>query len=325
MSFGLGANAVKSAARAFRPSSSLWRGLAVTARLASSEAQGDYGGTTDCPLPYTKLPYSGTEVRLDEIGIDDDTEFLSQLRRSIEYWTANDYISSWVHVPAARASVVEALTAPEEEGNTDNNGNSNGENGAGFAFDLHHVNATEKTIVLKKWLRDGAEDKIPPFATHQVGCAGFVLNEKNEILVIKEWNGSPSNRTQSRQWKLPGGLLDAGESFEEAACREVYEETGVNCEFESLLTFWHRHGLTFGKSDLYFVCMLRPTSEEINIDPVEVSEAKWMGIEEFLRTQDHPLILHVLNSIFHVEDYLKLEDKSARLVPHVEMMEGAVQ
>jgi mutator protein MutT len=177
---------------------------------------------------------------------------------------------------------------------------------------------------MKKWLREGAEDKIPPFATHQVGCAGFVLNDQNEILVIREWSGPPSNRTATRQWKMPGGMLDMGESFEEAACREVQEETGIPCEFESILTFWHRHELTFGKSDLYFVCMLRPKSLEIDIDPVEVSAARWMSVDEFVKTQDHPLINHVLCNIFHV-DSSKEVGNSKRLVPSAEMAKGAVQ
>jgi len=260
-----------------------------------------------CPLAFTTLPYSGAEVKLDNSpDIKDDSVFLEKLSSSIDFWKTHDTISAWVHVPMNRARLVEALTEPD------------------FAFELHHTNNTEQTIVLKRWLIDNTEDKIPPFATHQVGCAGFVLNEKNELLVIREWSGPPSSRVPSTQWKLPGGLLDAGESLPDATCREVREETGVDCEFESILTFWHRHGLTFGKSDMYFVCLLKPKKLEISIDPVEVSFAKWMSVDEFVETQDHPLIHHVLQNSFFVDGSTPV-GSSQRLEPHVEMREGFVQ
>jgi ADP-ribose pyrophosphatase YjhB (NUDIX family) len=38
-------------------------------------------------------------------------------------------------------------------------------------------------------------------------------------------------------WKLPGGLVEAGESIEVAAIREVWEETGVKTKFVSILGF----------------------------------------------------------------------------------------
>ena len=38
-------------------------------------------------------------------------------------------------------------------------------------------------------------------------------------------------------WKLPGGLVETGESLEEASLREVWEETGVKCDFKGVLGF----------------------------------------------------------------------------------------
>lgn len=284
----------------------------------------------------------------------DDEEFLSLLRSSLEYWSLNDFTSAWVRVPTCRASLVERLTSIDD-GNANVDVSHRGlqddarvpePETLGMGFDLHHVNATTQTIVLKKWLKPLAEDKIPPFATHQVGVAGFVLSDNNELLLVKEWTTTTTNATStedanaptttlrvpSKMWKLPGGLLDAGESFGEAAIREVYEETGVRCEFESMLTFWHRHGLTYGQSDVYVVCLLRLAADDddeggakrINIDPVEISDAMWMNIDDFLQTQEHPLILHVLRSVFRLDDSVKgaLADDGGRIRPRVEIAEG---
>ncbi|MFJ5767169.1 NUDIX hydrolase [Lysinibacillus sp. NPDC093210] len=50
------------------------------------------------------------------------------------------------------------------------------------------------------------------------GSIVIILNDKNELLLQKRNDGT---------WGLPGGLMDLGESFEEVAKREVFEETGL--------------------------------------------------------------------------------------------------
>jgi ADP-ribose pyrophosphatase YjhB (NUDIX family) len=65
-----------------------------------------------------------------------------------------------------------------------------------------------------------------------VGVGGFVVNDKNQILVIQEKNGPITSF-----WKIPGGRLDPGEEIHDAAIREVFEETGIKTEFQSLICF----------------------------------------------------------------------------------------
>lgn len=48
-------------------------------------------------------------------------------------------------------------------------------------------------------------------------AGGLVLNDKNDILLIQRFN----------RWDFPKGKVEANESVEEAAIREVIEETGV--------------------------------------------------------------------------------------------------
>ncbi len=53
-----------------------------------------------------------------------------------------------------------------------------------------------------------------------VGAIVIVLNEKGEVLL--------QQRTEPfGKWGLPGGLMELGESPEETAEREVFEETGL--------------------------------------------------------------------------------------------------
>ena len=57
--------------------------------------------------------------------------------------------------------------------------------------------------------------------THLVSVAALVTNDKGEILLVNSpWRG----------WEYPGGLIEPGETFQEALHREVREESGVEIE-----------------------------------------------------------------------------------------------
>jgi len=112
---------------------------------------------------------------------------------------------------------------------------------------------------------------------------GVLIDEQDRILVIQE------RYHTRRHYKLPGGALDPGEHISQAAEREVFEETGIRSEFISLNCFRHWHGYRYGKSDIYFVCRLKPLSSSITIDPGEISEALWMPVGEYLNNPEtHP-------------------------------------
>ncbi|MBP3962769.1 MULTISPECIES: NUDIX hydrolase [Paenibacillus] len=56
---------------------------------------------------------------------------------------------------------------------------------------------------------------------HFVSAATIVLNERNELLLIKG---------PERGWEMPGGVVEEGESLKEAAIRETKEESGIEIE-----------------------------------------------------------------------------------------------
>ncbi len=56
---------------------------------------------------------------------------------------------------------------------------------------------------------------------HLVSVAALVTNDLGQILLVKSpWRG----------WEYPGGLIEPGETFQEALHREVREEAGVEIE-----------------------------------------------------------------------------------------------
>ncbi|SHI29843.1 NUDIX hydrolase [Pseudobutyrivibrio xylanivorans] len=55
-----------------------------------------------------------------------------------------------------------------------------------------------------------------------VGCGVLIENDKGQVLLQK--------RSDTGEWCVPGGALDAYETYEQAAKRELFEEVGIHVD-----------------------------------------------------------------------------------------------
>ncbi|KAK4389531.1 Nudix hydrolase 8 [Sesamum angolense] len=138
-------------------------------------------------------------------------------------------------------------------------------------------------VMMTYWIPDGP-CLLPSNASHHVGVGSFVINDKDEVLVVQEKHSTPG---LFGLWKIPTGFIHESEEIYTGAVREVKEETGVDTEFVEVVAFRHAQNVSFEKSDLFFVCILRPLSTEIMVDDLEIQAAKWMPLDEFV---NQPLI-----------------------------------
>ena len=139
---------------------------------------------------------------------------------------------------------------------------------------FHFHNCSDNNITLTRSLVENNE--IPFKPTHTIG-AGALVKRGSDILVIRE------TISHSTGFKLPGGHLELKESIEEAAQREVIEETGIKARFLSINGLLSKFPYRFEKANIYFVCQMEAITTDIHIDrPEEIAEAKWVNIEEFL-------------------------------------------
>ena len=74
---------------------------------------------------------------------------------------------------------------------------------------------------------------MPEFDT-RVGAYGVIVDAGK--ILLAHWNARGS-----ANWTLPGGGMEAGESAEVAACREILEETGYQVQLEGLLGVDSQH------------------------------------------------------------------------------------
>jgi 8-oxo-dGTP diphosphatase len=143
-----------------------------------------------------------------------------------------------------------------------------------LGFSFHHCD--EHSLTLTRKLEKDA--LVPTTKNYIVGVGAIVLHN-GLLLVIKD--------KFSKGYKLPGGHIDANESIKNALQREVFEETGISIEFESIMNIGHfRHG-QFGESNLYLVCTAKALTTQITIhDSAEILEAKWIEPEVFINSID---------------------------------------
>ena len=112
-------------------------------------------------------------------------------------------------------------------------------------------------------------------------ACGAVIRDR-KILMVK-------HRGKSREyWTLPGGALKPGESFEDAAVREMREETGLSAKVVRLL-----FAGTYGDDDSPEKCFLMEPldstqvavlgadPEQADVDPEnrELQGLRWFSLE----------------------------------------------
>ncbi len=96
----------------------------------------------------------------------------------------------------------------------------------------------------------------------RIGCAtnGIVFDEDGEVLLQK--------RADNGWWGLPGGWVDPGESVEQGAVREVWEETGLRVSVKRLVGVY--------SDPKYFTIMRYPNGPTVQF-VTTVFECEWQS------------------------------------------------
>lgn len=103
-------------------------------------------------------------------------------------------------------------------------------------------------------------------------AGGVVLDDRDgvaHVLVV--------HRPRYDDWSLPKGKLEDGEDFEEAAVRELLEETGVRARLGPLLTPTH-YTDRFGDPKVVQWWAMTPVAIDAREPDDEVDEVRWLPV-----------------------------------------------
>lgn len=208
-------------------------------------------------LPGDVDRFGGVSVELQGFRELAD-EFAWLLERSVREWKRQGLRVAWLKIPRDGSHLIPDALA--------------------VGFDFHHCEPAYVMLTRRLAVRGD----FPSCASHYVGAGGVVTSDGGELLVVLEAHEALE---RPKAFKLPGGLVEVGERIEDGVMREVLEETGVHTRFEGLVGLGHVSSWFQHKPSLYFVCRLTPLSRRIEVDEVEIAEALWMPVEEFLASE----------------------------------------
>lgn len=119
-------------------------------------------------------------------------------------------------------------------------------------------------------------------------------------IVLKDGKVLLTKHSQNKHWSFPKGLIDPGQTPEEAAVREVREEGGVEAEIVEKVGY-SKYVYTFGGEKIFKVVtyfLMKYKSGDPSLHDWEVEEAGWYKVEDALKqltfSQDKELLKKAL-------------------------------
>lgn len=118
----------------------------------------------------------------------------------------------------------------------------------------------------------------------QFSAGGVAYRERDAQLEVALISVGDDGR-----WQLPKGLIDKGESTEDAAVREVHEEAGIDTEVVERLDkveywyFWKEDDQRVRYHKYVYFYLLRYKSGDVRDHDDEVNEARWVSIDDAIK------------------------------------------
>ena len=129
-----------------------------------------------------------------------------------------------------------------------------------------------------------------------VVAVGAIVRRGDDILLVLR--GTPPNENQ---WAIPGGRLHLGETLQQAAEREILEETDIKIQArEVVYTFEHIERDPAGNVQFHYV-VLDLAADYLAGEPRggdDAREARWIPLSQLSQWPVNNTTLHALWQLF---------------------------
>ena len=130
------------------------------------------------------------------------------------------------------------------------------------------------------------KDGVTYWISRSVAAVAYVYTFIGENLCVLANKRGPGCPGKVGLWNCPSGFVDYDETVEDAAVREVWEETGVKIYKEDLRLIEIDSDINRDDQNILvrYRCFLRPEESKETTDehsePNEVSEIKWIPVKD---------------------------------------------
>ncbi len=127
----------------------------------------------------------------------------------------------------------------------------------------------------------------------RIAAKVLIEDPKKRILLVKR-----AYEPEKGYWDIPGGIIEAGEVIEDAAVREVKEETGLEVKIIDFLGVSNE--ITEGRDWKIVLLIFKAEflGGDVTLDENEVSEFKWLDKKSLQKEKLlRPKIKNFLGSI----------------------------
>lgn len=153
----------------------------------------------------------------------------------------------------------------------------------------HKENPMPKKITLKEkiqWHADHNREcgcrEIPPKIKEEMTkrkptvVVGILVKHENKFLLVRE-----KIEGEKEKWLFPGGKVEFGESLEDAAKRELEEETGIKVSEMKFLCFKEAQFADYNYHSVIFFYSTETDTKTLEGDiEGKVLEARWVSMDE---------------------------------------------
>ncbi|RXJ01840.1 NUDIX hydrolase [Anaerobacillus alkaliphilus] len=133
-----------------------------------------------------------------------------------------------------------------------------------------------------------------------LAAAGIVIKEGKWLVVKKKYGGLKG------LWSIPAGFVHEGETVDEAAVREVAEETGVLTRVKDIVGI--RTGVINETiSDNMIVFLLEETGGSLEVQEGEIEAAEYLSKEQLEADPNTSMMVHLFLKQLEEKSFKTLE------------------